>query len=90
MNILPKLKEFLYNEKNCIHSYPKKFTLVDLMDRKGKLVRAYFCKECQDYKWKQIKDEPWTSEAFLKLKENKYQVYSNLEELSLSRKASQK
>lgn len=90
MDILPRLKEFLYDEQNCIHNYPKKFTLVDLMDRKGNLVRAYFCKECQEYRWRQIKDEPWTSEAFLKIKENQYQVYSSREGLSLSKKVSQK
>ena len=90
MNVSSKLKDSLYGDQNCIHEYPQKFTLVDLMDREGTLVRAYFCKECQDYKWKEVKDEPWTSQAFLKLKKDQYQVYSNLEGPSVSRKASQK
>jgi hypothetical protein len=81
------LKNLLFEEDgNCLHDSSKKLTLAEAVDREGKILRVYFCAECSNYKWKDIRDENWDEKVLSKLKDDKYHVYSTLEYLPLLKK----
>lgn len=80
------LEKVLFKEEGkCFHSGIKHLTIAEAVDRKGEFFRAYFCKECNTYGWKDMNKENWDKKVLSKLKEDKYHVYSTLEDLPLLR-----
>jgi hypothetical protein len=80
------LERVLFKKKGkCFHPSIKQLTIAEAVDRDGGFFRTYFCKSCNNYVWKDMNNENWDKQVLSKLREDKYHVYSTLEDLPLLR-----